>query len=225
MISHSAPGEAPSATSAFPDRRRGRSPVRAGARGALRTARSQSALRGDHEPRIQRRGVCRDARSGVYRGRPQPRSEATKKVIGSLFCVADQSPRYVAANCSTKVRSAVSVGHCRRKWARAYLLGGNPCTSEVVTSYLVEGTMPEHDTTCRAGRWPGVRVPELEARDRRTHPSTVPDDRAFACQCVADSRWARPVDLPSARTGASVCGPSTIKLRSAGSRPPLSNSS
>ncbi|MFC9433755.1 alpha/beta hydrolase [Nocardia sp. NPDC057030] len=33
----------------------------------------------------------------------------------------------------------------------AYLLGANPCTSDVVTSYLVKGTLPEHDTTCPAG--------------------------------------------------------------------------
>ncbi|MGW4843210.1 alpha/beta hydrolase [Nocardia brasiliensis] len=33
----------------------------------------------------------------------------------------------------------------------AYVLGGNLCVSDVVTGYLVNGTMPEHDMTCRAG--------------------------------------------------------------------------
>ncbi|APE34645.1 hydrolase [Nocardia mangyaensis] len=32
-----------------------------------------------------------------------------------------------------------------------YVLGTNPCASDVVTGYLVNGTMPEHDLTCRAG--------------------------------------------------------------------------
>lgn len=32
-----------------------------------------------------------------------------------------------------------------------YVLGTNPCASGVVTGYLVNGTMPEHDMTCRAG--------------------------------------------------------------------------
>ncbi|WP_281179776.1 alpha/beta hydrolase [Nocardia grenadensis] len=30
-------------------------------------------------------------------------------------------------------------------------LGANSCASDVVTSYLVDGTMPEQDMTCRAG--------------------------------------------------------------------------
>ncbi|WP_431940500.1 alpha/beta hydrolase [Nocardia grenadensis] len=33
----------------------------------------------------------------------------------------------------------------------AYVLGANPCASDVVTSYLVNGDIPEHDMTCRAG--------------------------------------------------------------------------
>ncbi|AVL26467.1 putative tripeptidylaminopeptidase [Nocardia brasiliensis NBRC 14402] len=32
-----------------------------------------------------------------------------------------------------------------------YVLGANRCASDVVTSYLVDGIMPEHDTTCPAG--------------------------------------------------------------------------
>jgi len=32
----------------------------------------------------------------------------------------------------------------------AYVLGGNTCAAEVVTRYLVEGAMPEDDTTCPA---------------------------------------------------------------------------
>ncbi|MFD3745679.1 alpha/beta hydrolase [Nocardia sp. NPDC058633] len=29
-----------------------------------------------------------------------------------------------------------------------YVLGKNPCAQHIVTSYLVDGTLPEHDTTC-----------------------------------------------------------------------------
>ncbi|WP_338770540.1 alpha/beta hydrolase [Nocardia vulneris] len=32
-----------------------------------------------------------------------------------------------------------------------YVLGANRCASDVVTSYLVDGTMPEHDMTCPGG--------------------------------------------------------------------------
>ncbi|MEV6279140.1 alpha/beta hydrolase [Nocardia sp. NPDC051832] len=32
-----------------------------------------------------------------------------------------------------------------------YVLGANPCASEVVTRYLVDGAMPENDIACRAG--------------------------------------------------------------------------
>ncbi|MEV0768831.1 alpha/beta hydrolase [Nocardia salmonicida] len=32
-----------------------------------------------------------------------------------------------------------------------YVLGVNPCAFDVVTGYLVDGAMPEHDMTCRAG--------------------------------------------------------------------------
>ncbi|KAF0845130.1 alpha/beta hydrolase [Nocardia caishijiensis] len=32
-----------------------------------------------------------------------------------------------------------------------YVLGADPCATETVTDYLVDGTVPEHDTTCRTG--------------------------------------------------------------------------
>ena len=37
----------------------------------------------------------------------------------------------------------------------AYVLGANPCALDVTTSYLVDGTMPERNTTCEAAPTPG----------------------------------------------------------------------
>ena len=35
-----------------------------------------------------------------------------------------------------------------------YALGTNPCAQQVVTDYLVDGTMPEPDTVCPAPSTP-----------------------------------------------------------------------